>query len=210
MTNYCGQNRHSGDHRFAWKFLSAWSLFGNNLAHSFDFAQASQHSDSSFDVLRRKPFDDSPSSQTFPETTAGKYVRFNDANIVIHEIDHRQEEKKLIWYRNKELKRIRKEGQETVQLLHSGEICADTEDHCVLGLDCFGDSTHPYAKQRSLHKMLLRDIVLQEQRRQSELGNYFDEESLAAKVREFTSRCRHAEFVARLRMNRTTRRGVIN
>ena len=138
-----------------------------------------------------------------------KVVRFggddDDSNFVtVHEIDHhRKEEKKLIWYRNKELKRIRKEGQATLQLLLDGELDIDADDagdeHCLIGLESFSDMSHPYAKQRSLHKSFLYDIVMDEQKRQYEEGIYFDEEALASKVRSFTSRSQRTSFVSKLR-----------
>ena len=212
MTNKFSQkNRQDDDdHALATKFLRVCSLFGKTFV---DFAQILHHSESSFDAVHPISFDDVPPLIPSPESSfssKAKFVHFDNENVLIHEIDHLPDEKRLIWYRSKELKRIRKEGQETLQLLREGALVADTEEHCLLGLNSFSETTHPYAKQRSLHKMLLRDVLMEEQRRQWELGSYFDDESLGAKVRDFSSRCRHAEFVSGLRNDRTPRQGVIN
>jgi hypothetical protein len=156
-----------------------------------------------------------------------KQVIFNDENDhVIHAVPHRseysKEERNEIWYSPKEYKRLRKEGQDTVKrirngekLLHVADLNEDEQDDqekegndsvCWLGLD---SETHAYAKLRSLHKMLLQNVLDDEQKRQYYLGIY-DAEAIAAKVSAFVTRCQHAKFVAGLRDDRTQRRGVIN
>jgi hypothetical protein len=146
---------------------------------------------------------------TSHQVTEEKSVRFS-STVERHEITHRldmeEKQKKQFWYRKSDYKRIRREGRETVQLIRNGELLQDTNHHCLLGLD---SETHVYARQRSMHKMMVQGLVVDEQEYQRQKG-IRDPESLAMKIRDFDSRCKHAAFVAGLRTDRTLRRDFIN
>lgn len=161
-------------------------------------------SESSFDVLCTKVVHVAPQSPRVQ-----KEVRFSsdvESHKIAHRLDMEEQEKKHIWYRTKDYKRIRKEGQETAKMIRDGDLIKDTDHHCLLGLD---NETHIYARQRSLHKLMIQAVVSDEQERQRE-EDIKDTELFAWKIRDFDSRCRHAAFVAGLRTDRTERRGYIN
>jgi hypothetical protein len=167
-----------------------------------------QGSESSFDVVNYAPQKVAPASPQSPRTAVAS-VRFND-DVQVHEIVHHKDmeekEKKFLWYRVKDYKRIRKEGQATVSLIRAGVLYEDSDDDCLEGLD---SETHPYARQRSLHKLMAQSLVFEEQQRQRE-EKINDPDFLALNFSDFCSRCRHAAFVAGLRDDRTQKRGVIN
>ena len=165
-----------------------------------------QQSESSFDVQQFGKTCPNFASQSLQPV---KLVRFSldiQSQDVPHRNDMSEREKKLLWYRTSDYKRIRREGQETVAKIRSGELCQDTNQHCLLGLD---SEMHAYARSRSLHKLMLLALVLEEQGRQKEEG-INDPELLAQLVEDFCKRCRHASFVAGLRDDRMFRYGVIN
>jgi hypothetical protein len=166
-----------------------------------------QRSESSFDV-NYAPQKVAPACPQSP-IRAVNYVRFND-EVQVHEVLHRKDmeevELKSVWYFRKDYKRIRKESQETVRLIREGVLCEDSDEYCLKGLD---SETHSYARQRSLHKLMAKSLVFAEQQRQRE-ANISDPEFLALNFSDFSSRCRHAAFVAGLRDDRTQKRGVIN
>ena len=166
-----------------------------------------QGSESSFDVIYA-PQKVPPACPQSPRRVVNS-VRFSD-DVQVHEVAHHKdmEEKELkaVWYRGKDYKRIRKEGQATVSLIREGVLYEDSDDYCLQGLD---SETHAYARQRSLHKLMAQAMVFREQQRQRE-ENINDPDFLALNFSDFCSRCRHAAFVAGLRDDRTQKRGVIN
>jgi hypothetical protein len=166
-----------------------------------------QGSESSFNV-NYAPQKVAPASPQSPRRVI-KSLRFNDdiqVREVAHHNDMEEKELKSLWYRVKDYKRIRKEGQATVSLIREGLLYKDSDDYCLEGLD---SETHAYARQRSLHKLMAQSLVFEEQQRQRE-EKINDPGFLALKFSDFCSRCRHAAFVAGLRDDRTQKRGVIN
>jgi hypothetical protein len=162
------------------------------------------NSDSSFDVRDSKFLQVAPQSPKIEKSL--RFCSGVESHEITHQSDMDDNERKLIWYRPSDYKRIRKESQETVKMIRNGDLLQDNDIQCVLGLD---GETHSYARQHSLHKMMVQDLVYCEQARQRVCG-IKDPEFLAEKIRDLNYRCRHAAFVAGLRADRRERRGIIN
>ena len=179
-----------------------------SLHHNADSSFST--SESSFEVRETKPC----VVQTTPESpllSMKRSLRFSN-NIQVHHVTHRKDlskqDKKCIWYKSSEIKRMRKECQEISKLIQTGCLIQDdsVNSECTLGLD---SETHSYARQRRLHKLMIRDLVFGEQHRQFASG-LVDPDLLAKQIRALNSRCRHASFVSGLRLDRNLQRGFIN
>jgi len=185
---------------------------GSAQLHLVVPSSSEYHSESSFHIRDvEHPLSPGASSSRVKSRRKAKRVRFQTVPIT-HEVpspaSRSKKEKKKTWYGKKELKQIQDECKETATLIRKGEIVVDTEEHCVLGL---ANRSHPYARQRAMHKHFHRGLVCTEQERQRREEGQVDLIVLAAKSMDFSSRCRLASFVASLPRDRTSRRrGYVN
>jgi hypothetical protein len=132
---------------------------------------------------------DPPSSESSPRT-------HHDGKI-LDDVD-----KATLWYRPSELKKIKKACHVTVRLIREGLLTADTDDHCIHGLE--GEVVLA-SQLRDIHRAMVQDMVLLEQDRQREMGLY-DLDGIADMVGSLRSRCRHAKFISGLVQNDTAQR----
>lgn len=129
-----------------------------------------------------------------------KSVSFS-SHVETHDILHNKsmddKEKNDRWYQKKEWKSLRRDGRVTRRLMENSELANNHETlgFCTLGLK---KETHPYAREKQLHKMLYHDLLMSEQQRQRDEG-IKDADVLAHKLIQLQCRCRHAAFVSSLR-----------
>ena len=143
------------------------------------------------------------------DSAARRTVSFSSNLVETHEILHRhdmeEEEKNDRWYRKKEWKKLRREGRVTARLMENEEIPAGSVDFEELGFCTLGlkQEPHPYAREKQLHKMLYKDLLMSEQQRQVDLG-INDPETLAGTLIRLQNQCRHTSFVSSLRKQNTS------
>ena len=104
-----------------------------------------------------------------------------------HLNNYSREEIKACWYRKKELKKIKDEMYETIDLVQQGQYL-DPERYCTRGIEFF---TPEGASLRMKNKVLAWSAVFHEQEAQDE-DDVYDEELIAMLYREETHRCQVA------------------